>query len=330
MDVVWYSSGASQKFYCVPRTVMAGMAAVVRAARMRLVILGALLTFLLIAPAASAAPGWIDGGAKYVYATNCASIIFGSPYIEAEAETRGASTPEPNNLPDAGARSSTSAWSRPGSGDRVAATTRTSSCSSPGSCNSQSAPTSPSTATTSAPVRTPGSARPHPARRARARAATAARSTRRAAPPRGRCPQGRSGRSRCPSTPRRGCRATASSPRRRSSTAAAAPTPIRARTCTWSAREPGRGLPEPVLQLPGEQSDPDHLVRVQLLRAGDRSSSALTEDLNDNGVPEGGEPIVYGLGPRAGDHERLRRRDVAPVVERKALHELHLRTGSSS
>ena len=78
------------------------MAAVVLAARTRLAILGALLTLLLSAPAAVAAPGWIDGGAKYVYATNCASIIFGSPYIEAEAATYASFYADPNNLPDAG------------------------------------------------------------------------------------------------------------------------------------------------------------------------------------------------------------------------------------
>ena len=78
------------------------MATVVLAARTRLAVLGALLALLLTAPAAVAAPGWIDGGAKYVYATNCASIIFGSPYIEAEAATYASFYADPNNLPDAG------------------------------------------------------------------------------------------------------------------------------------------------------------------------------------------------------------------------------------
>jgi hypothetical protein len=72
------------------------------ARRARLALLGALVTLLLTAASASAAPGWIDGNAKYVYAPNCASIIFGNPYIEAEAATYASFYADPNNLPDAG------------------------------------------------------------------------------------------------------------------------------------------------------------------------------------------------------------------------------------
>jgi hypothetical protein len=75
---------------------------VVHGPRTRLAILGALLALLLTAPSALAAPGWIDGNAKYVYAPNCPSIIFGSPYIEAEAATYASFYADTNNLPDAG------------------------------------------------------------------------------------------------------------------------------------------------------------------------------------------------------------------------------------